>query len=1190
MKTVRAYWGFLLATLVVLGLLYIPLPATATEGVVCYAVASLGGGNGGDDLLTAVIADDPDPTTNETTIGTGTGTLNVAAAAYQPGTGILYAADAGQLGTLDLATGLFAPSPQPVGTGNGVLGSQELSNVQGLVFDPFTGVLYGSVRKSDLDLLIQINPTTGAVITNSFGTGVDYVPVQPVGGLADVNDIAIDPFDGQMFGVASDGSGVSQLVKINKATGETIDVGPLGVDGVQGLSFTSDGRLFGITGGSGNALYKIDKVVGAAAGPRPLDNGSDYRAVTCLTAPVNTISGLVFFDKDSDGVFGGNDSGTKGVAARLYRDVNGDGLPDDADVLLAAQDTDAAGNFSFVVGAGGTFVLDINTRDLPRSHALSTDNHESASFTGFGSADTGNNFGHINQPFMDNEIVVRFAPDTPQSRIDELLNQGGMQIKRYVASLDTYVVRTPPGQTEAIIDNLGQQPDVLYVEHNYVIGGSLHPNDPDYNNPSKVYAPQTIGAESAWDITTGNQGIIVAVLDTGLSLSHPELANSLVPGYDFVNEDSDPSDDNGHGTHVAGIIAGAMNNSLGTTGLAPSAKVMPVKVLNSANQGTWADVASGITYAVDHGARVINMSLGGSTDSQVLYDAIRYAAAHGVFIAVAAGNSATDAPFFPAYYDETMSVIATQPGDTRWTLSNYGSKVDVAAPGASIWSTYWTTTDPNTYQFMSGTSMAAPHVSALAGLLLSNRPDLGAADVRDLIKQNVVDLGTPGWDSYFGHGRIKVGDAVATSQSWVPYTPTPTVTPTPTATPLPTATPTNTPTPTATPTNTPTPTPTATNTPTATATNTSTATPTATNTPTPTNTPLPTNTPTATPTGGAPYVQRVNAGGTAFTDSQGITWAADQAWNNSWGYTAGTAKSTTTAVAGTVDDALYQKWRDSPGEYRFTVPNGYYQVTLRFAEFETTKSTDRVMKITIEGVVVESALSIYGLVGKATALDKSYQVTVNDGQLNVAFAQNGGRKAPVVSAIAVTTSAPPTPTPTFTPTPTPTPTITPGGPTFTPTPSPTAVAYLQRVNCGGVAYTDSQGRVWTADQAWNGTWGYTGGSAKSSTSSVSGTVDDPLYQKYRDTPGEYRFVVPNGTYQVTLRFAEFSVSNATARVMRITIEGAVVDDALSIYGLVGKNAALDRVYQVTVSDGQLNILLAQNGGQKTPVVSAIEVR
>jgi hypothetical protein len=199
MKTVRAYWGFLLATLVVLGLLYIPLPATATEGVVCYAVASLGGGNGGDDLLTAVIADDPDPTTNETTIGTGTGTLNVAAAAYQPGTGILYAADAGQLGTLDLATGLFAPSPQPVGTGNGVLGSQELSNVQGLVFDPFTGVLYGSVRKSDLDLLIQINPTTGAVITNSFGTGVDYVPVQPVGGLADVNDIAIDPFDGQMF-------------------------------------------------------------------------------------------------------------------------------------------------------------------------------------------------------------------------------------------------------------------------------------------------------------------------------------------------------------------------------------------------------------------------------------------------------------------------------------------------------------------------------------------------------------------------------------------------------------------------------------------------------------------------------------------------------------------------------------------------------------------------------------------------------------------------------------------------------------------------------------------------------------------------------------------------------------------------------------------------------------------------------
>ncbi|MGB3058919.1 MAG: malectin domain-containing carbohydrate-binding protein, partial [Anaerolineae bacterium] len=162
---------------------------------------------------------------------------------------------------------------------------------------------------------------------------------------------------------------------------------------------------------------------------------------------------------------------------------------------------------------------------------------------------------------------------------------------------------------------------------------------------------------------------------------------------------------------------------------------------------------------------------------------------------------------------------------------------------------------------------------------------------------------------------------------------------------------------------------------------------------------LPTPAPTATAT---PYIQRVNSGGPSFTDGQGVVWAADAPYvAGAWGYFSGAAKSTTLAVAGTLDDALYQRWRDNPVEYRFTVPNGAYHVILRFAEFETTRASDRLMQITIEGVTVEPALSIYGLVGRATALDRAYAVTVNDGALNISFVRNGGRKNPAVAAIEI---------------------------------------------------------------------------------------------------------------------------------------------------------------------------------------------
>jgi hypothetical protein len=341
-------------------------------------------------------------------------------------------------------------------------------------------------------------------------------------------------------------------------------------------------------------------------------------------------------------------------------------------------------------------------------------------------------------------------------------------------------------------------------------------------------------------------------------------------------------------------------------------------------------------------------------------------------------------------------------------------------------------------------------------------------------------------------------------------------------------------------------------------------------------------------------LQRANSGGATYTDTQGGVWAADKAYAaGSWGYTTGSALSSTSAVAATNDDLLYQKYREGPGEYRFTLPNGAYVVTLKFAEFTATKTSDRKMQIAMEGIVVESGLSVYGVVGKNTALDRAYNVTVSDGLLNIVFSKaSGARKEPTISAIEVRSDLPPTPTPTATATATPCATCP--TPTFTPTPTatPTAPPYDQRVNAGGSTYTDSQGQVWAADKAYvTGSWGYTTGSARSSVAAVAGTNDDLLYQKYREIVGEYKFTVPNGVYEVTLKFAEFVVNNGVDRIMKITMEGMVVESGLSVYAQVGKDTALDTVYTVTVNDGVLNIAFAKgSGAKKSPAISAIRVR
>ncbi|WP_305142692.1 S8 family peptidase [Geobacillus thermoleovorans] len=244
----------------------------------------------------------------------------------------------------------------------------------------------------------------------------------------------------------------------------------------------------------------------------------------------------------------------------------------------------------------------------------------------------------------------------------------------------------------------------------------------------------------------------VAIIDSGVDLTHPDLTRRLLPGYNVLADDRSPNDENGHGTHVAGIIASQPNNGEGVAGMTWFNPIMAVKALNADGYGTSIDVAKGIRWAVDHGAKVINLSLGNYQPSSVLEEAIRYADAHDVVLVAASGNDSTSQASFPAAYPEVISVGAVNPDLSYALYSNYGDYVDVVAPGTNIASTF----AGHRYAALSGTSMAAPHVTALAALIRSVNPRLSNDEVRDIILESADDLGDRGKDPYYGYGLINV--------------------------------------------------------------------------------------------------------------------------------------------------------------------------------------------------------------------------------------------------------------------------------------------------------------------------------------------------------------------------------------------------------------------------------------------------
>jgi subtilisin family serine protease len=269
-----------------------------------------------------------------------------------------------------------------------------------------------------------------------------------------------------------------------------------------------------------------------------------------------------------------------------------------------------------------------------------------------------------------------------------------------------------------------------------------------------------VDAEISWVISTGDP-VKVGVIDTGIDLKHPDLQANIKGGYNAINPLKSANDDNGHGTHVAGIIA-ALNNSIGVVGVGPNINLYAIKVLNASGSGYLSDVIEGLDWAVTKGMQVVNMSLGTSQDIQSFHDAILNAYNAGVTIVAAAGNSG-GAVSYPARYPEVIAVSATDQNNQIASWSSRGPEVDLAAPGVNIYSTY----KGQSYATLSGTSMAAPHVAGAAALIIDTKKcDLNLdgictpAEVQQRLEQTAIDLGTPGKDYLYGSGLVDVYNAL----------------------------------------------------------------------------------------------------------------------------------------------------------------------------------------------------------------------------------------------------------------------------------------------------------------------------------------------------------------------------------------------------------------------------------------------
>jgi subtilisin family serine protease len=349
-------------------------------------------------------------------------------------------------------------------------------------------------------------------------------------------------------------------------------------------------------------------------------------------------------------------------------------------------------------------------------------------------------------------LAVTFKRGTSQATARAVLERAGTTLEQAIPKINAYLAGVEPDDRARALAILRSSASVVSAGQDLLAEAfDTNPDDSDWPQQDGL---RVVGFPKAWDVTRGSSRVIVAVIDTGVDKNQRDLRGALLPGYDFVNSDADPADDHGHGTSVAGVVAARADNHEGGAGICSRCSVMPVKVLDSTGSGNDTLIAAGIVWAVDRGAKVINLSLGGPGASQELANAIGYATGKGVVVVAAAGNAGTTMPFYPAADSRAISVAATTVADRRYSWSNFGSWVRVTAPGCNIAPILG-----GGYGSFCGTSSASPLVAGLVALELSAEPAATAKDVEQALVRAVLPL-----PEVVQYGRIDAGRTLSLLQ------------------------------------------------------------------------------------------------------------------------------------------------------------------------------------------------------------------------------------------------------------------------------------------------------------------------------------------------------------------------------------------------------------------------------------------
>lgn len=359
------------------------------------------------------------------------------------------------------------------------------------------------------------------------------------------------------------------------------------------------------------------------------------------------------------------------------------------------------------------------------------------------------------EDFAKGRILVMPKAGLTNVEFNKILKENNGKARK-VGQSNFHIVNVPNNSEKAIVEKLKRNPHVKFAELDKRVKIDAISNDPYLGSE---YHISKIGATTAWDIAQG-EGVTIAILDSGVDPTHPDLASSLVPGYNFYDNNTNTVDVCGHGTPVAGSAAAITNNGVGVAGVAGKAKIMPIRIAykdaTTGNcYGYYSTMTSGLIFAADNGARVANISYSNVADSQSVLNAAQYLRSKNGLVVISAGNTGGVSASIPTNLLTVVS--ATDSNDVKTSWSTYGDFVTLSAPGASI----YTTSNGGSYGSWSGTSFASPITAGVAALVMSANPLLYNSDVEEVLHKTSVDLGSAGRDSYYGYGRVNAAQAVS---------------------------------------------------------------------------------------------------------------------------------------------------------------------------------------------------------------------------------------------------------------------------------------------------------------------------------------------------------------------------------------------------------------------------------------------